>query len=336
MKFMIAGLGSIGRRHLRNLIALGEHDILLYRTFRSTLPDDELSEFPFETDLPAALSQKPDGVIIANPTALHLEIAIPAALAGCHLLIEKPISHTMDGIDDLVKALDTGGGKALVAFQFRFHPGLQRIKNLLDDNAIGRPTSVRAHWGEYLPSWHPWEDYSKGYSARRDLGGGVILTLCHPLDYLSWLLGEVHTIWAFGDHLSDLHLDVEDTAEIGLKFSSRLIGSVHLNYIQRPARHHLEIVGTHGTIRWDNSNDAVEFFRAYAHKEFEAKPAWKVFPTPRSFERNDMFLSLMEHFIGVVNGKQEPRCTIDDGIQSLRLALEALKSIQLKRISQID
>ena len=94
MKIMIAGLGSIGRRHLRNLLALGETDLLLYRTRQSTLPDDEFSTIPVETDLEAALAQNPQAVIISNPTALHLDVAIPSAQHGCHLLIEKPVSHT--------------------------------------------------------------------------------------------------------------------------------------------------------------------------------------------------------------------------------------------------
>ena len=93
---MIAGLGSIGRRHLRNLLALGERDILLYRTHQSTLPDDELASFPVETDLDAALAHNPDAVIVANPTALHLDVAIPAARTGCHLLLEKT-GHGQDG-----------------------------------------------------------------------------------------------------------------------------------------------------------------------------------------------------------------------------------------------
>ncbi len=124
MKFLIAGLGSIGRRHLRNLVALGEKDILLYRTHQSTLPEDELAGFPVETELRAALNQGPDAVIVANPTALHLSVAIPAARQGCHLLLEKPVAESMEGMADLVAAVKEGGGQVLVGYQFRFHPGL--------------------------------------------------------------------------------------------------------------------------------------------------------------------------------------------------------------------
>ena len=244
MRFLIAGLGSIGRRHLRNLLALGEEDILLYRTHRSTLPDDELSRFPVETDLSAALAHKPDAVIISNPTSLHMDVALPAAEAGCALFLEKPISHNLERMDQLEAALQNSGKPALVGFQFRFNPGLRTVRQMLDEQRIGRPLSVRAHWGEYLPGWHPWEDYRQSYSARADLGGGVVLTLSHPLDYLRWLLGEAELLAAVTAQLGGLDVQVEDTAEMLFSFESGALGSLHLDYNQRPASHWLEITGS--------------------------------------------------------------------------------------------
>ncbi len=184
MKFLIAGLGSIGRRHFRNLRALGENDLVLYRTNRATLPNDELAGSPVETDLAQALAGKPDVVIVSNPTSLHLDTAIPAARAGCHLFLEKPISHSLERVDELAAAVRQSGSRVLVGFQFRFHPGLRKAAALLAEGAIGKPLAFHVHWGEYLPGWHPWEDYRQGYAARSDLGGGVVLTLSHPLDYL--------------------------------------------------------------------------------------------------------------------------------------------------------
>ena len=148
MKFLIAGFGSIGRRHFRNLLALGERDIVFLRSQRSTLPDDEIAEFSVETEIAAALAHRPDAVIIANPTALHLDVAIPAAEQGCHLFIEKPVSHSLARIDELQAALVCGGGKAFMAFQYRFHPGLQRIQTWLSPNFLTpnpyRPSCFRA------------------------------------------------------------------------------------------------------------------------------------------------------------------------------------------------
>jgi len=331
MKFLIAGLGSIGRRHLRNLQALGEQDLLLYRTRRASLPEDELDGLPVETDLRRALDHKPHAVIVANPTALHLDVAVPAAEAGCHLLLEKPVSDSRARLDDLKAALQRGGGKALVGFQFRFHPGLQRIRQLLESNAVGRPVSVRAAWSEYLPGWHPWEDHRQGYAARPDLGGGVVLTLSHPLDYLPWLFGEVEQLWAFTGR-QGLGLEVEDTAEIGLRFKTGVLGSLHLDYVRRPAQHLIQIVGTDGTIHWDNADGAVQLAQAGAN----GRPGdWQTTPAPAGFERNTMFLAEMRHFIDVAQGRSEPACTLDEGIRALELALAVTRSAREKSIESI-
>lgn len=321
MKFLIAGFGSIGRRHLRNLQALGEKDILLYRTHHSTLPEDEIAGIPVETDLQTALAHKPQAVIISNPTALHLSVAIPAAEAGCHILMEKPVSHNLDGMDELKSALKKGGGQLLVGFQFRYHPTLQKIAWWLSEKKIGKVVSVRAHWGEYLPNWHPWEDYHQSYAARPDLGGGVILTLTHPLDYLRWLLGEIEGLWAFSGALGELGLEVEDTAEIGLRFASGAMGTVHLDYVQRPPNHTLEIIGSQGMIRWEASSGAAFLYSA-------EKQGWDVVSAPEGFERNVLFLDELRHFIRMAQGLEQPLCTLDDGIKVMELAMAAVRSSQ--------
>lgn len=331
MKFLIAGLGSIGRRHFRNLVALGEKDIVLYRTHQATLPEAELQGYPVETDLAAALRRhKPQAVIVANPTALHLQVAVPAAEAGCALLLEKPVSNDLRDVDVLRTAAQKNGGKILVGFQFRFHPALQKAAALIQSGALGRLLTVHAHWGEYLPDWHAWEDYRKGYAARADLGGGVIVTLTHPLDYLRWLMGDVASLWSFNAHVSPLEVDVEDVAEIGLRFANGAIGGVHLNYVQRPPVHRLEIAGTQGTLRWDGADGVLHF--QGAREKFGASspqplpPVIDDYALPADFERNVMFLDLLKHFMAVARGEVEPVCSLEDGIRALELALAAYQS----------
>lgn len=321
MKFLIAGFGSIGRRHLRNLRELGEHDILLYRSNRSTLPEDEIAGLTVETDLREALAHRPDAVIISNPTALHLDVAIPAAELGCAILLEKPIAHSLVHVPALEEAAKRSGAQILVAFQFRFHPTLRRTAELLAQGAIGQPLAARAHWGEYLPNWHPWEDYKQGYAARADLGGGVILTLSHPFDYLRWLLGDVDSLWAFTAGRGGLDLPVEDTAEIGLRFASGALGSVHLDYLQQPPTHTLEIVGTMGTLRWNNADGSLAVHRA-------GDQGWNVEMPPEGFERNWLFLDEMRHFIAVAKGEAQPLCTLEDGRKALEIAVRALEAGQ--------
>lgn len=331
MKFLIAGLGSIGRRHFRNLLALGEKDIILLRMRKATLPDDELEGYPVETDLQEALKKhKPESVIVANPTSMHLDVAIPAAEAGCHILLEKPVAHSLERLDVLQKAAEKSGSKILVGFQFRYHPTLNRARQLIQSNTLGKLLTVHAHWGEYLPQWHPWEDYRQSYAARADLGGGVIVTLTHPLDYLRYLIGEVESLWSFNGHISPLEIDVEDVAEIGLKFANGALGGVHVNYFQRPPVHRLEIVGTNGTLRWDNADGILHLYKLPAsfgaYSDNPSAPVMETFPLPEGFERNQLFVAQTRHFIETVRGESEPLCSLEDGVMALRLALAAYES----------
>jgi predicted dehydrogenase len=328
MKFLIAGFGSIGRRHFRNLKALGENDFVFFRTRQSTLPEEEIAAYPVETNLASALDHEPDVVIVSNPTALHLDVAIPAAMRGCHLFLEKPISHSMERVDRLEKAVARGGGLVLVGFQFRYHPQLITIKSLLQVGAIGQPTSVRAQWGEYLPDWHPWEDYRQGYSARKDLGGGVVLTLSHPLDYLHWLIGEVSQVWAFTRKVESLQIEVDAVAEIGLSFKNGVIGSLHLDYIQRPNAHQLEIVGTRGKIQWDYMEGSLRIYRA-------SSDITEAQPLPGGYKRNDMFQDQMAHLLAVVREGERPRCSLAEGIMAQKLAMAVHTSAQTEAIVKI-
>lgn len=323
-KILLIGFGSIGRRHLQNLQRVGKNQLIVYRTGLSTLPDDELVDIPVTNDLNDALAHKPVAVIIANPTACHISMALAAAKAGCHLLIEKPISHSMDGVEELVEIVRMQNLTVLVGFQFRFHPGLQQIKHLLDNNAIGPVVNVQAHWGEYLPAWHPWEDYRNSYSARSDLGGGVLSTLSHPFDYLRWLIGDVSAVSAMLGYQGGLEISVEDTANVQLKFDTGVIGHVHLDYVQQPPSHWLRIIGQHGTLYWDNADGEVHYYSVQ-------RGQWEILEIPKDFERNSLFVREIEHFLACIAGMEHPICTLQDGIRVLEITLAAQQSEIEKR-----
>lgn len=320
MRILIIGFGSIGRRHFRNLLELGERDILFYRTDRSTLDDSVLEGYQVFHDLEKALEEGPEGVIVANPTAHHLDAAILAARQGSNILIEKPISHSWDRIEEFSRTVKESGSRVLVGYQFRFHPNLLQIKELLENGAIGNPTAVRSHWGEYLPGWHPWEDYRQSYSAKKDLGGGVLLTLSHTLDYLRWLFGDARVIGSYLGFGGQLGIDVEDTAELLLEFGEQLIASVHLNYLEEPPRHTLELIGTRGKISWDYYQNRVDLIT----REGDGQLKKDAFFCPPGFDRNELFLAEMGHFLEIIqDNNARPACTLEDGVEVLRLILEA-------------
>lgn len=306
----------MGRRHLANLRLLGWTDLRVLRSGLGTLPECDLNGVQVSTRLDDALEPAPLAVIVATPTALHLPMALAAARVGAHLLIEKPVSHNLTGLDALAAEVSKRGLQVLVGHQFRFHPGVQQIKAWIDAGAIGDVVSAQVHWGEHLPDMHPWEDYRHGYAARTDLGGGVLLTLCHPFDYLRWLLGEIDTVAAIAPARNPLGVAVDTCADVSLGFASGASGHVHLNFIQRPTEHRFTIVGTSGTVTWHQDDHAARLFTA-------ASGRWTTSLPPAGFERNHMFVDEMGHFLACVRGEATSRCTLSDGLAALMVCHEA-------------
>src|SRR5262249_50140727 len=317
---LVIGTGSAGCRHLMNAAAAGVADLSV---FRSSV---EQRSFPCnvreETNLRSALARKPQAAVIANHTSLHIDAALAAARAGCHLLIEKPISDAFAGIEELEQTIEEQNLVSMVGYQFRFHPTLQQIRSWLVEEAIGQIVTANVVWGEYLPDWQPWRDYRTSYSGQNTLGGGVLLTLSHPIDYLRWLLGEVVRVNAMTARLSGLEIDVEDTALVQLEVESGAIVSVSLDYVQRPSQHQFTIVGRQGVIRWD-SKSGLAVLDTNGYRSETSVPA--------QFERNDLFVAELNHFFQCVAGTDEPTCSLEDGKRTLQICLAAKESALLGR-----
>jgi predicted dehydrogenase len=322
-EILIAGLGSIGWRHLANLRALGCQDIRLFRTRKQNR--GEVVELPVDDDLQRALSRRPLAVIVSNPSALHIPVALAAARAGAHLFIEKPLSDDLDGVAELQTLVTDRRLVALVGFQFRFNPGLRQIRQWLDSGAIGTVVSAQAHWGEYLPDAHPWEDYRAGYAARPELGGGVLLTLSHPFDYLRWLLGEIEHVSTVESRCDGLGLSVDTCVDVTARFATGASAHFHLNFVERPPTHRLIVIGTEGTVTWNDTDSTARRYRITSRR-------WETVPAPQGFERNSMFREEMRHFLACLRGEEEPLCTIADGRAALEVALAARRIIDGARI----
>jgi len=320
MRALVVGLGSIGRRHARNWAALGLGPLSVCR--QSGIPASEplgveAREF---SDLDAALNEQPDVVFVTNPTSMHVETACTAVQGGAHVLIEKPIGHELTGVADLLEQANQRKRQLMVGYNLRFHPGLMRVKELVEQQAIGKLVSARAEVGEYLPDWHPWEDYRRGYSARRDLGGGPVLTFSHELDSLCWVLGAPSRVMCMATHASSLEVDTEDVAELVLQFSDGPLASVHVDFARRPPRRSLEIVGEVGVLRWEYDEGRVLHYAP-------ATRQWRVEEGDRRFERNCMYLAELRHFVSCVRGEiARPLIDGGQGAAVLAIALAGLRS----------
>jgi len=318
MKFLICGVGSIGERHIRNLISLGFDDIILFRKRNNPLRTIS-NIFPTYSSLRECLDKKPDVAIICNPTHLHIETAIQCAKANCHIFIEKPISHNLEKCDELILTLKQKNKIAMVGYMMRYHPCILKMKKWIEKGDIGKIISLRSVWGEYLPDWHPWEDYRKTYAAVRNMGGGPALTLSHELDLAIWLFGKVNKVVGMTNYNSNLEIDTEHAIDILISFESGITGNIHLDYFQKPPKRSIEIVGSKGRIEFDYYLNRVIL---YTHDDINGK----VFSVDKEFEHNDMFVSEIEQFIYTIKyGKLSP-ISIKDSLMSVDVALRALRS----------
>ncbi len=340
MKFLMIGLGGIGQRHLRNLRALAgpAADVLAYRVRRQThvLTDqlqienqaglEEKYAVRLFTDLDAALAEHPHAALICNPSSLHVPAALKAAAAGCHLLLEKPLSHNLEGVDELIRLLNDKRLVGLVGYQMRFHPCLRRLRELLAARAVGRIVAVRAEVGEYLPGWHPYEDYRQMYASRAELGGGVVLSQIHEIDYIYWLFGMPRRVMAMGGHLSSLEIDVEDTASILMECAvdGRPIPvHLHQDYVQRPPSRTCQVIGDEGKILVD--------FRNLCVKHFDGGGSLAAETSFATLQRNQLFLDEMKHFLACIERRELPLVSVHDGAQSLRIALAVKQSLATRQ-----
>jgi predicted dehydrogenase len=314
ISMLIVGCGSIGKRHARVLAELGATDL------RACDPSAEQRRALVEQvpsvktcdSFEAALSDRPDAVLICTPPAMHIPMAQKAIKAGCHVLTEKPLSDSSDGIDDLIALAEQHRKKVMVALCFRYHDGLVKAKAYLDSGRIGRLASVRALMGEHLPDVRP--DYRTLFSAK--VGGAF--DLMHDIDLALWYTGQsVRRVHAVYGNYSDIGIEAPDLVEILMDFEDRCAATVHLDFFQRPRRRQMELIGTKGVItvefaRWDHCTVAI----------YEAARAkWDV--EELTTDRDDMFRAEDREFLEAVAGDKPVRSTIAEGRKSLEAVLAA-------------
>jgi predicted dehydrogenase len=330
VKVLVAGLGSIGQRHVRNLRELlGDSlELLAYRVRNSSpviRPDlsaadggDVESEYGIRSfdDLDAALAEAPDAVFVTNPNHLHVPVALAAARAGCHVFLEKPVSNDLVGVDELAAEIERQGVVCFVGYQLRFHPAFRELERLLAEGALGTLLAVRIEFGEYLPGWHPYEDYRQLHVSRRAEGGGVLLAQIHDLDVVYALFGLPRRVFALGGKRSTLDVDVEDTVSMLLDCGVPV--NVHQDLLQRPPARVYELIGEDGKAVWD----------AHAGTLTVTRPDGEADVRDVSINRNDLFLDQLRHFLACVRGEEQPLVDLAAGVDSLRIALAAQRSLE--------
>ncbi len=247
---LIVGYGSIGARHLRLLrAALPKADIRVLRRSDTGLSIPNASGC-FDR-VTTACDFAPQVAILANPAPFHLELATALAGVGTHLLVEKPLSDTLEGVDELCTLCAARGLVLQVGYNLRFLDSLQRFRADLAAGRIGPILSVRCEIGQHLPGWRPDVDYRQTVSAQRALGGGVLLELSHELDMLRWVFGRVAWVSAWTGQSKTLEIDVEDCALVHLGFAAGPVAQLGMDFFRRDTTRTCTAIGAKGTLRWD-------------------------------------------------------------------------------------
>lgn len=325
MKFLVCGAGSIGERHIRNLLTVGEKDInILRRRIRPLRTIDQ--QFKTFINLEEAIDSKPNAAFITNPTSLHIPLALKLAQAGIHLFIEKPLSDSLQNIKELETITKRKKLVIQMGFMMRYHPAIVQIKKWIDDGIIESPLSARVMWGEYLPQWHPWENYKKGYSARKDLGGGPVFTLSHDIDLLTWLFGEVKNTFSLKAKKSSLNISAEDNVEILLEYKNGFIAESHLDYIELPPKRVWDILGDNGRIEFNYYENMLTLYKIKRGKYTKKNISYK------NFDRNDMFILELKDFLKNIKEGISPNANLKNGTENLKILLAIHKSIKEKRV----
>lgn len=323
---LVVGYGSIGRRHVGNIRKIfPDIGVVLWRHRRYPEENQKLKQQGIHCveKLEAALAFNPLAAIIANPATCHLKAAAPLARAGVHLFVEKPLAASSDGVEALISLCRRQKLVCMVGYNFRFSRSLRFLRARLKDGAIGNVQAVQAVVGQYLPDWRPENDYRQGVSARKELGGGVLLELSHEIDYLQWLFGPVRSVAALISRQSNLEIDVEDSAALLLTMQQRdragkMIASLHMDFIRRDPARTCTIIGSKGTLLWDGIADSVSCF-------MPEKGEWESIYAGES-ERNSSYLAELEHFFDCVKSGAEPLAPAEDGLRVLRVIDAARKA----------
>lgn len=326
MKFLIMGCGSIGQRHISNLKSIsGNFSIDVFDSDIKIVKEVAKKKHVNIVDRTAITSEKYDCVFVCTPPHNHTDIAIKAISSGSNVFVEKPLSDKLSQATKLRNLIIKKKLLGFVGYNLRFNKGINIIKKLISEKNFGNVLYASAYFGQYLPDWRPNQDYKKGYTANKKLGGGIILDDSHEIDYLVWLLRKPSSISSDYVFANFLATDTEAISDVILKFPNKILGHIHMDYVRRQYKRALELVCEKGLIQWSLSDYQINLYNATTKKHSKMKLIDNI---------NDMYVKEMEHVVYCLKqNKRSKIIDIDNGLYTLKLSDAIKKSgLQGKRI----
>ncbi len=287
MPVAVIGAGSIGERHIRNLWQLGFRNIVVYRQRNLPFRDIENAQVKVVLTWQELLDENVAAAMVCTPTAQHLPQVMDCIRAGIHVLVEKPLWHKPFNKEALLLDVRSKNICLQVGYMLRYHPLLNKVKNIISSREFGSVVNIQTYWGEYLPGWHPWEDYRDSYAANRKDGGGAALTLSHDMDVVNWLMdSDVKQYQGLHNFSSVLEVDTESAFDLNLLYANNATAHVHVNFFQKVAQRFYKILLDDAVIDVDYFASTMNI--STSHNTVEERL--------QAFDRNEMFLLQIQHF----------------------------------------
>lgn len=313
----------MGKRRIRNLQYLRAGEIVGY-DIRPDRNQEAAERYGIRTypTFEEAMRRRPDAMLICTPPDLHVVYAMVAARERIHFLTEASVVD--DGYEELIAACRGLPIVAAPSCTMRFHPGVRTIKRLIDEGAVGRILCFTYHWGYYLPSWHPWEDYHAFYASKRETGG-CRETVPFELVWLTWLLGPLDAISCFRGKVSDLDVDIDDVYQLLLRFAGGALGHLLAEVLSRLPRHEVRFVGEEGEIFWRFADGNV---RVYAARD----DRWREYPDPAPIREagylapENYYIDEIRHFLAAIEGREPYMYSFEEDRRMLSLLDAAERS----------
>lgn len=316
-RYLVVGSGSIARRHIANLrIIAPECEVGCVSASGRNLSLDETGATIIFSSLQAAIAWTPMFAIIASPAPFHLANAAMMLECDIPVLIEKPLTDSIEKFVPVAALLDCHKHQLEVGYNLRYLSSAQKMKELVDAHAVGKISSILVDIGQYLPDWRPGTDYRSNVSARRSLGGGVLLELSHEFDYVTWLFGRFDHIYCLASNSGQLAIDVEDRADVILSRVDGVVAHFHMDFLQRKATRVCKVIGEQGNLVWNLVANSIAL---------ENHNGVEVLFDDRGADRNEMYLEQLKHFSDVVSGQATPNVGLDDAVYVIRL-IEAMRA----------
>ena len=327
---LIVGGGSVGKRHASNLAALGSRiSCVDPRSDRREDVARAVNGAVTFADLSEAMDGGGpfDGMVVASPTSFHVDQAIAGLEFGLPILLEKPISIRLEDARRLERALGESPESVLMGYTWRWWPPLWRVRELLDNQTVGRIRHAQFFLSAHLADWHPWERYQDFFMASKELGGGALLDESHWLDLMVWLFGFPEKVFARIGKISDLEIETDDCVDMAVEYADGLRVTIHLDLFGRPHEKSIRFSGEKGSILWTAEPNAV----AVAHG---MEQEWET--TTFDCERNDMFMGTAREFVEVMKGHPPQTCDLGDGIRAMEIIEAARRSNTEGQVVSLD